>query len=85
MNKFDSLKDSVSNGLNGLLSPTMPTAGIPSATPSSSKKKEPAVHCNFVIDKSVHRRMKLLSLKRGISLRQIVNEAMTEYLERNGE
>jgi predicted HicB family RNase H-like nuclease len=43
------------------------------------------VHCNFVIDKSVHRRMKLLSLKRGITLRQIVNEAMTEYLERNGK
>ncbi|EXY76652.1 hypothetical protein M124_4443, partial [Bacteroides fragilis str. 3988T(B)14] len=46
-------------------------------------EKEPAVHCNFVIDKSVHTRMKFLAIEKNMSLRDIVNEAMKEYLEKN--
>ena len=48
-------------------------------------EKEPAVHCNFVIDKSVHTRMKFLAIEKNMSIRDIVNEAMREYLEKNGK
>lgn len=53
-------------------------------TPAKAEK-EPAVHCNFVIDKSVHTRMKFLAIEKNMSLRDIVNEAMREYLEKNGK
>ena len=76
MGKSDLLKDSMKGGLDGLLSPTAKRI---------SGKKEPAVHCNFVIDKSIHTRMKYLAIEKGMSLKDIVNEAMREYLERNGK
>lgn len=41
------------------------------------------VHCNFVINKSIHTRMKFLAIKKNMSLKDIVNEAMKEYLEKN--
>ena len=43
----------------------------------------PLVHCNFVINKSIHTRMKFLAIKKNMSLKDIVNEAMKEYLEKN--
>lgn len=68
MSKSDLLKDSMKGGLDGLL---------------SSTEKETAVHCNFVINKSIHTRMKFLAIKKNMSLKDIVNEAMKEYLEKN--
>ena len=73
MSKSDLLKDSMKGGLDGLLSPTKKTTG----------GKETAVHCNFVINKSIHTRMKFLAIKKNMSLKDIVNEAMKEYLEKN--
>ena len=69
MSKSDLLKDSMKGGLDGLLSPTKKTTGgkQPVAAPT---EKETAVHCNFVI-------------KKNMSLKDIVNEAMKEYLEKN--
>ena len=82
MSKSDLLKDSMKGGLDGLLSSTKKiyrrkTAG------SSPTEKETAVHCNFVINKSIHTRMKFLAIKKNMSLKDIVNEAMKEYLEKN--
>ena len=84
MGKSDLLKDSMKGGLDGLLSPTIKSRTEKPAVPVSGKK-EPAVHCNFVIDKSIHTRMKYLAIEKGMSLKDIVNEAMREYLERNGK
>ncbi len=85
MNKSDSLKDGMKSGLDGLLSST--TRELPRKKEPVPVKpgKEPAVHCNFVINKSIHTRMRLLSIEKGMSLKDIVNEAMTEYLEKNGK
>lgn len=69
------MKNGMKSGLDGLLS----------STKKDPQKKEPAVHCNFVIDKSVHTRMKFLAIEKNMSLRDIVNEAMKEYLEKNGK
>ena len=77
MGKSDLLKDGMKSGLDGLLS----------STKKSPQKKETvpakAVHCNFVINKSIHTRMKYLAIEKNMSLRDIVNEAMREYLEKH--
>jgi predicted HicB family RNase H-like nuclease len=88
MGKANSLKDSMKGGLNGLLTSTAPSVKDikpqqSAPEPEPQKKREPAVHCNFVIDKSIHTRMKYLAIDKNMSLRDIVNQAMLEYLERN--
>jgi hypothetical protein len=92
MGKANSLKDSMKGGLNGLLTSTtaapakkQPAKAATIEEPQAPKKREPAVHCNFVIDKSIHTRMKYLAIDKSMSLRDIVNEAMKEYLEKNGK
>lgn len=84
MGKSDSLKDDMKSGLDGLLSSTKRSLQKKEPAPAKAEK-EPAVHCNFVIDKSIHTRMRLLAIEKGMSLKDIVNEAMTEYLEKNGK
>lgn len=81
MGKSNLLKDSMKSGLDGLLSSTKKSPQKKEATPLKTEK-EPAVHCNFVIDKSVHTRMKFLAIEKNMSLRDIVNEAMKEYLKK---
>lgn len=78
------MKDGMKSGLDGLLSSTRKSPQKKEPVPAKTEK-EPAVHCNFVINKSIHTRMRLLSIEKGMSLKDIVNEAMTEYLERNGK
>lgn len=78
------LTGDMKSGLDGLLSSTKRTVSEkPQAAPVA--KKEPAVPCNFVIDKSIHTRMKYLAIDKNMSLRDIVNEAMREYLEKHGK
>lgn len=84
MSKSDSLKDGMKSGLDGLLSSTRKSPSKKEPVPVKTEK-EPAVHCNFVINKSIHTRMRLLSIEKGMALKDIVNEAMTEYLEKNGK
>ena len=90
MSKSSMLKAGMKGGLNGLLSSTkkptkvqIATAAIPTPQASVSETTEVPVHCNFLINKSIHTRMKYLAIKKGMSLRDIVNEAMTEYLKRH--
>ena len=83
MGKSDSLKNGMRSGLDGLLSSTGKSTQKKEPAPVKTEK-EPAVHCNFVINKSIHTRMKYLAIEKNMSLRDIVNEAMKEYLEKNG-
>jgi hypothetical protein len=86
MGKSDLLKEGLKGGLNGLLSPTSTVKKEEKeaeVTSAEKPAKEKAVHCNFVIDKSIHTRMKYLAIDKNMSLREIVNVAMREYLERN--
>lgn len=86
MSKTDLLKQGMKGGLDGLLSSTkrLDKERKPTATTASvSSTNEVPVHCNFLINKSIHTRMKYLAIKKGMSLRDIVNEAMTEYLDRH--
>lgn len=84
MGKSDLLRKGMKGGLDGLLSSTEKPAQQKEPAPAKAEK-EPAVHCNFVIDKSIHTRMKYLAIERNMSLRNIVNEAMKEYLEKYGK
>ena len=86
MSKSSMLKEGMKGGLNGLLSSTkkpskeqIVTETTPAPPVSVSETTEVPVHCNFLINK----RMKYLAIKKGMSLRDIVNEAMTEYLKRH--
>ncbi|WP_129617909.1 hypothetical protein [Bacteroides cellulosilyticus] len=81
MGKRDLLKDSMKGGLNSLLSSTTPsyTEDKPAKV---ATEKETAVHCNFLINKSIHTRMKYLAIDKNMSLKDIVNEAMKEYLDK---
>lgn len=84
MSKKDLLQEGLKGGLNGLLSPTTSTNDTKAESKAEAKPaKEKAVHCNFLIDKSIHTRMKYLAIEKEMSLREIVNVAMREYLERN--
>lgn len=82
MGKSNQLKDSMKGGLNGLLSSTTPSS-IEDKPAKVAKEKETAVHCNFLINKSVHTRMKYLAIDKNMSLKDIVNEAMKEYLDKH--
>lgn len=82
MSKRDLLKDGMKGGLNGLLSSTNKVTEEQTSKASGTTSEVP-VHCNFLINKSIHIRMKYLAIKKGMTLRDIVNEAMNEYLQRN--
>ena len=77
MGKSDSLKNGMRSGLDGLLSSTGKSTQKTEPAPVKTEK-EPAVHCNFVINKSIHTRMKYLAIEKNMSLRDIVNEAMKD-------
>ena len=88
MSKSSMLKEGMKGGLNGLLSSTKKPTKEQIATEmdsshSVSETTEVPVHCNFLINQSIPTRMKYLAIKKGMSLRDIVNEAMTEYLKRH--
>ena len=72
MGKSDLLKDGMKSGLDGLLSSTKKSPQKKETAPAKAEK-EPAVHCKF------------LAIEKNMSLRDIVNEAMREYLEKNGK
>ena len=83
MGKSNLLKDSMKGGLNGLLSSTTPSSTEDKpAKVATEKEKETVVHCNFLINKSIHTRMKYLAIDKNMSLKDIVNEAMKEYLDK---
>lgn len=83
MGKGNLLKDSMKGGLNGLLSSTTPSSTEDKpAKVAMEKEKETVVHCNFLINKSIHTRMKYLAIDQNMSLKDIVNEAMKEYLDK---
>ena len=80
MGKSDLLKDGMKGGLNGLISSTTSVKSEEKKTSEKTVEKESAVHCNFIIHKSIHKRMKYLAIDLNKSLKDIVNEAMEEYL-----
>lgn len=81
MGKSNQLKNSMKGGLNGLLSSTTPSP-TEDKPAKIATEKETAVHCNFLINKSIHTRMKYLAIDKNTSLKDIVNEAMKEYLDK---
>lgn len=78
-NKKD-LKNSIAAGMTGSLdSLIQPTA--PFQKPGQPKK-EKAVHCNFVINQSIHTRLKTLAIRKGVTLKDVIQEAALNYLNK---
>ena len=79
-NKKD-LKSSMAHGMSsGLDSLIHPTTKIQE---QEQPQKEKAVHCNFVINQSIHARLKTLAIRKGVTLKDVIQEAALEYLDRN--
>ena len=55
------------SGLDGLLSSTKKSPQKKETVPAKAEK-EPAVHCNFVLNKSHHTRMKYTAIQKNIAL-----------------
>lgn len=78
-NKKD-LKSSMAYGMNsGLDSLIQPTTKIQEP---EQPQKEKAVHCNFVINQSIHTRLKTLAIRKGVTLKDVIQEASIEYLKK---
>ena len=69
-----SMAHGMSSGLDSLIQPT---------TKIQQPQKEKAVHCNFVINQSIHARLKTLAIRKGVTLKDVIQEAALEYLDRN--
>ena len=81
-NKKD-LKSSMAAGITGGLdSLIQPTAAIQEP---EQPKMEKAVHCNFVINQSIHTRLKTLAIRKGVTLKDVIQEAALEYLDKYEE
>lgn len=81
-NKKD-LKSSMAHGLNsGLDSLIQSTTHIQEP---EEPKKEKAIHCNFVINQSIHIRLKTLAIRKGVTLKDVIQEAALEYLDKYEE
>lgn len=81
MAKKNDLKNSMSAGLTGGLdSLTQSTAGQKEAQKS---KKAKTVHCNFVMDETYHQNLKLIAIRKGDSLKSVLQEAISDYLDKN--
>lgn len=79
-NKKD-LKSNMARGMSsGLDSLIQPTTKIQE---QEQPQKEKAVHCNFVINQSIHARLKTLAIRKGVTLKDAIQEAALEYLDRN--
>ena len=79
-NKKD-LKSSIAHGMSsGLDSLIQPTTN---KQEPEQPQKEKAVHCNFVINQSIHARLKTLAIRKGVTLKDVIQEAALEYLDRN--
>ena len=66
----------MTGGLDSLIQPTAPLQE------PEQPQKEKAVHCNFVINQSIHTRLKTLAIRKGITLKEAIQEAALEYLNK---
>ncbi len=81
MAKKNDLKNSMSAGLTGGLdSLIQSTAGQKEA---QKPKKAKTVHCNFVMDETYHQNLKLIAIRKGDSLKSVLQEAISDYLDKN--
>ena len=75
MAKKNDLKNSMSAGLTGGLdSLIQSTAGQKEA---QKPKKAKTVHCNFVMDETYHQNLKLIAIRKGDSLKSVLQEAIS--------
>ena len=44
---------------------------------------EQTVHCNFVMDETYHQNLKLIAIRKGDSLKSVLQEAISDYLDKN--
>lgn len=78
MAKKNDLKNSMSGGLSGGLDALIQSTG---ENKPERPKKEKSVHCNFVMNEMFHRKLKVIAVRKGMTLQ----EAIASYLKKNRE
>ena len=66
----------LTGGLDSLI---QSTAGQKEA---QKPKKAKTVHCNFVMDETYHQNLKLIAIRKGDSLKSVLQEAISDYLDK---
>ena len=77
MAKKNDLKNSMSAGLTGGLD------SLAGQKEAQKPKKAKTVHCNFVMDETYHQNLKLIAIRKGDSLKSVLQEAISDYLDKN--
>jgi hypothetical protein len=75
MGKKEDLKKSMQKGMDGLIRSTE------KALPVVNDKEESEVRRNFIIKKSYHTKLKTLAAERGVSMKELVQEAFDLYFK----
>ena len=81
MAKKTALKNSMPAGLTGGLDSLIQSSAVQEE--AQKPKKAKTVHCNFVMDETSHQHSKLIALRKGDSLKSVLQEAISDYLDKN--
>lgn len=82
MAKKNDLKNSMSGGLSGGLDALIQST---SENKPEKPKKVKTVHCNFVMDENYHKELKVIAVRKGLSLKEVLQEALSDYFVKNGD
>lgn len=90
MAKREELKDNMSNAIGGLDSffggeapPQPKTAGKKTATPKEDTKNEKLTRYNYVVTQEQKKRLKKLAADKDMTLKDLLEAALSEYLDRH--
>jgi hypothetical protein len=78
MGKKEDLKERMRGGMDGLIRSTEKEKDTPVG---DGKEKDSEVRRNFIIKKSYHTKLKTLAAERGVSMKELVQEAFDLYFK----
>lgn len=71
----NSMSSNITGGLDALINPT-------SENITESKSKSNKYRTSFILDEDLRKKMKIIAIKKDITLTEIVQEAIEQYIER---
>lgn len=80
MAKKNDLKNSMSGGFSGGLDALIQST---SENKPEKPKKEKSVHCNFVMGETFHKRLKVIAVRKGVPLKEVLQDALSDYFAKN--
>ncbi|OAV72537.1 hypothetical protein Barb6_01035 [Bacteroidales bacterium Barb6] len=87
MGKKEDLKQRMQGGMESLIRSTVKDddAGENSRnTVPTGEEKEKEVHCNFVMPKGLHKKLKMVAAQKDVKLKTVLQEALEGYFKEEG-